>query len=103
MAAGTGREILGDAGLEEPWRAWRESRPVTAVLHFDTAAAGRSSIATLRAAAAHAERESVVGAYVAQAEAEQVIEQGRADLANLGSRQPGSLSPRVRLRRVLRC
>ena len=83
MAAGTGQEILGDAGLEEPWRAWRESRPATTILHFDTAAAGRSSIATLRAAAAHAERESVVGAYVAQAEAEQVIEQGRADLANL--------------------
>jgi pyridoxal 5-phosphate dependent beta-lyase len=37
----------------------------------------------MRAAAAHAERESVVGAYVAQAEAEPVIEQGRADIANL--------------------
>jgi len=80
---GAGREILSDAGLEEPWRAWRESRPATTVLHFDSAGAGRSSIATLRAAAAHAERESVVGAYVAQAEAEPVIEQGRADLANL--------------------
>jgi len=75
--------MLGDAGLEEPWRAWRRARPATTILHFDSAAAGRSSIATLRAAAAHAERESVVGAYVAQAEAEPVIEQGRADLANL--------------------
>jgi hercynylcysteine S-oxide lyase len=83
LAVGTGREILGDAGLEEPWRAWRRARPATTVLHFDSAAAGRSSIATLRATAAHAERESVVGAYVAQAEAEPVIKQGRATLANL--------------------
>jgi pyridoxal 5-phosphate dependent beta-lyase len=83
LAVGTGREILADARLEEPWRQWRESRPPARVLHFDTAAAGRSSIATLRAAAAHAERESVVGAYVAEAEAESVIEQGRGDLANL--------------------
>jgi hercynylcysteine S-oxide lyase len=80
---GTDRQSLGDATLEEPWREWRESRPAARVLHFDTAAAGRSSIATMRAAAAHAERESVVGAYVAQAEAEPVIEQGRADIANL--------------------
>lgn len=83
MAVGSDRESLRDAELAEPWRGWREARPAPRVLHLDTAAAGRSSIATLRAAAAHAERESVVGAYVAQAEAAPVIEQGRADLARL--------------------
>lgn len=78
-----GWEGFADVASAGLWRQWREARPATSVLHFDTAAAGRSSIATLRAAASHAERESVVGAYVAQAEAEPVIEQGRSDLASL--------------------
>jgi hercynylcysteine S-oxide lyase len=50
---------------------------------LDTAAAGRSSVATLRAAAAHAEREATLGAYVAQAEARPVLEQGREALGRL--------------------
>ena len=52
-------------------------------LHLDTAAAGRSSLATLAATAAHAEREATTGAYVAQEEAEPVLAEGRASLARL--------------------
>ncbi len=78
-----GPASFANAGPEEPWQRWREARPATTVLHLDTAAAGRSSITTLRAVASHAEREAVIGAYVAEADAEPVIEQGRADLASL--------------------
>jgi pyridoxal 5-phosphate dependent beta-lyase len=67
----------------EQWRRFRDHRPRTAFTHLDTAAAGRGSAATLRAVAAHAEREATVGAYVAQAEAEPVIDQGREELAVL--------------------
>lgn len=65
------------------WRGFREARPVLRVVHLDSAAASRASVATLRAVAAHAELEAETGAYVAQASAWPVIEQGRADLAGL--------------------
>ena len=52
-------------------------------VHLDSAAAGRSSTATLAATAGHAEREAAVGAYVAAAQAAPVLEQGRAELARL--------------------
>ena len=52
-------------------------------MHLDTAAAGRSSLATLAATAAHAEREAMAGAYVAAAEAAPVLAAGRAELARL--------------------
>src|SRR5439155_781696 len=68
----------GTAGsLAEPWRRWHRQRPPAQVLHLDSAAAGRCSTATLRAAAAHAEREAAVGAYVAEAEAQPVLESSR--------------------------
>jgi pyridoxal 5-phosphate dependent beta-lyase len=51
--------------------------------HLDAAAAGLSSMATLRATAGHAEREAVIGGYVAQAEAAPVLDEGRAALAAL--------------------
>jgi pyridoxal 5-phosphate dependent beta-lyase len=53
------------------------------VIHFDSAACGRSSAATRRAVAEHADREARTGGYVAQAEASDVIEKGRAGLAGL--------------------
>lgn len=62
------------------------------MLHLDSAAAGRSSGATLAAAAAHAEREAVRGAYVAQAEAAPVLDAGRADLAALLGVPPAGLA-----------
>jgi hercynylcysteine S-oxide lyase len=65
------------------WSWWRERRPPAPRLHLDTAAAGRSSLATLAATAAHAEREAATGAYVAAAEAAPVLAEGRAELARL--------------------
>ena len=65
------------------WSWWRERRPSAGPLHLDTAAAGRSSLATLAAAAAHAEREATIGAYVAQEEAGPLLAEGRASLARL--------------------
>ena len=65
------------------WRWWRERRLPAEVIHLDSAAAGRSSRATLAAAAAHAEREATVGAYVAMAEVESLLYEGQAGLAGL--------------------
>ena len=65
------------------WAWWRDRRLPAQVLHLDSAAAGRSSAATMAAAAAHAEREAVRGAYVARAEAAPVLDAGRAGLAAL--------------------
>ena len=73
---------MGDASAAD-WSWWRERRLPAAGLHLDTAAAGRSSRATVAAAAAHAEREATVGAYVAQAEAAPVLAEGQARLAGL--------------------
>jgi hercynylcysteine S-oxide lyase len=68
---------------EGAWGWWRERRLPAQLVHLDSAAAGRSSTATLAATAAHAEREVTRGAYVAQAEAAPVLEAGRAELAGL--------------------
>jgi len=68
---------------EGAWGWWRERRLPAELVHLDSAAAGRSSTATLAATAAHAEREAARGAYVAQAEAAPVLDAGRAELAGL--------------------
>ncbi len=75
-------DALAGQGASD-WGWWRDRRPPAARLHLDTAAAGRSSRATLAAAAAHAEREAIAGAYVAQEEAGPVLAAGRAVLAGL--------------------
>jgi hercynylcysteine S-oxide lyase len=69
--------------VAEDWGWWRERRLPAERVHLDTAAAGRSAVATLRATAAHAEREATVGAYVAQAEVGPLLDEGRAELARL--------------------
>jgi pyridoxal 5-phosphate dependent beta-lyase len=74
------------------WGWWRERRLPAELLHLDTAAAGRSSRATLAATAAYAERETVRGAYVAQAEAAPVLDAGRAELARLLAVPPAGLA-----------
>jgi hercynylcysteine S-oxide lyase len=84
--------VLPGQPLTEPWLDWRGRRPSAQRIHLDTAAAGRASAATLAAAAAHAEQEAVMGAYVAQAEAAPVLEQGRADLAGLLGVPAGGLA-----------
>jgi hercynylcysteine S-oxide lyase len=80
------------SAAESGWQDWRGRRPAPRGIHFDTAAAGRSSRATLAATAAHAEREAVAGAYVAQSEAALVLEQGRGDLAQLLGMPSGALA-----------
>ena len=75
--------IGADHPADAQWRWWRERRLPAQRIHLDSAAAGRSSRATLAATAAHAEREAVTGAYVAAAEAEPVLAEGRAGLARL--------------------
>jgi hypothetical protein len=54
----TGADDQADA----QWRWWRERRLPAERIHLDSAAAGRSSRATLAATAAHAEREATTGA-----------------------------------------
>jgi pyridoxal 5-phosphate dependent beta-lyase len=73
---------VADQG-DPQWRWWRERRVPAELIHLDSAAAGRSSTATLAATAGHAEREAAVGAYVAAAQAAPVLAAGRAELARL--------------------
>ncbi len=84
-------EPLRDQADQE-WRWWRERRAPAERLHLDSAAAGRSSAATLAATAAHAEREAATGAYVAAAEAAPVLARGRAELARLLGVPPAGLA-----------
>jgi pyridoxal 5-phosphate dependent beta-lyase len=76
----------------DSWRLFTEHRPATPFTHLDTAACGRSTRATLRAVASHAEREATAGAYVAAAEAEAVLVRGRADLAGLLGAEPDGIA-----------
>ena len=69
--------------LDSAWQEWSRRRPDPQVMHLDTAAAGRSSLAVRQAVGDFARREAVVGAYVAEAEAAEVLAAGRADLAAL--------------------
>jgi hercynylcysteine S-oxide lyase len=91
----------------EPWRLFSTHRPDTTFTHLDTAAAGRCSVETLRAVAAHAEREAVTGAYVAADEASSTIDSGRAALAELFGVEPGGIafteSATASLAVLLRC
>lgn len=76
----------------EPWLTWHAQRHPAQLLHLDTAAAGRCSSATLRATAEHAEREAARGAYVAEAEAQPLLEAGRAELARMLGVPPAGLA-----------
>lgn len=64
-------------------QTWRASRPPAGLLHLDSAAAGRSSRAVLRAVAGHAALEAERGGYVAEVLAATTVERARADLASL--------------------
>jgi pyridoxal 5-phosphate dependent beta-lyase len=69
--------------LAPVWQQWADRRPNPRVLHLDTAAAGRMSVAVRRAVADHLDREAQSGAYIAEGEAAGAIAEGRADLAAL--------------------
>jgi pyridoxal 5-phosphate dependent beta-lyase len=76
----------------DPWRLFRDNRPLSTYVHLDSAAAGRSSRKALSTVAAYAEREAVAGAYVAAAEAARVIAAGRTSLAELLGVEPGGIA-----------
>jgi pyridoxal 5-phosphate dependent beta-lyase len=69
--------------LPRLWQHWREQRPPTRGIHVDSAAAGRSSFATIQAVTDHLHLEAEVGAYIAQASADAVLTALRGDVANL--------------------
>ena len=63
--------------------AWTALRTESPMLHVDTAACGRTSVATRKAVTEHLELEAQLGGYVAEAEAEPEIETGRRLLGEL--------------------
>jgi hercynylcysteine S-oxide lyase len=76
-------DLPGSGAGEQRWSAWTRRRPPAKGPFFDNAAAGRSSLAVLRATADHAELEASVGAYVAEEQAAPQLAAGRAELAAL--------------------
>ena len=65
------------------WTDWRAARPPTDVLHLDSAAFGRSSLATLSATSQHALVEAELGGYVAEERAEAHLAVLHRDVAGL--------------------
>ncbi|WP_448626048.1 ergothioneine biosynthesis PLP-dependent enzyme EgtE [Geodermatophilus sp. URMC 64] len=68
-------EDLGDS--------WRAARPRPAGRHLDSAACSRQSSRALDAAAHHARHEAELGGYVAEATADDLLQQGRSVLGGL--------------------
>lgn len=62
---------------------WVDERLTCGVLHLDVAACGRVSQAVLDAEVAHLRLEAELGGYVAQAQAEPLVQTGRAALARM--------------------
>jgi pyridoxal 5-phosphate dependent beta-lyase len=63
--------------------AWRSARPRPAGRHLDSAACSRQSSRVLEAVAHHARHEAELGGYVAEATAEDLLQQGRSVLGGL--------------------
>lgn len=63
--------------------AWTALRTDTPMLHVDTAACGRTSVATRAAVTEHLELEAQLGGYVAEAEASEATETARRLLGEL--------------------
>jgi pyridoxal 5-phosphate dependent beta-lyase len=74
-----------DAGLPHPdlGDAWRAARPRAAGRHLDSAACSRQSNRVLEAVAHHARHEAELGGYVAEAAADDLLQQGRSVLGGL--------------------
>jgi pyridoxal 5-phosphate dependent beta-lyase len=68
-------EDLGDT--------WRKARPRPAGRHLDSAASSRQSHRALEAAAHHARHEAELGGYVAEAAADDLLQQGRSVIGGL--------------------
>lgn len=63
--------------------AWRKARPRPAGRHLDSAASSRQGSRALEAAAHHARHEAELGGQVAEAAAEDLLQQGRSVLGGL--------------------
>ena len=75
-----------DAALlphEDLAAAWRKARPRPAGRHLDSAAMSRQSHRVLEAAAHHARHEAELGGYVAEATADDLLQQGRSVIGGL--------------------
>ena len=68
---------------EDLGQSWRTVRPRPAGRHLDSAACSRQSHRVLEAAAHHARHEAELGGYVAEATADDLLQQGRSVLAGL--------------------
>ena len=77
-------ETLGPALVHEDLgAAWRSARPRPAGRHLDSAACSRQSSRVLEAVAHHARHEAELGGYVAEATAEDLLQQGRSVIGGL--------------------
>ena len=75
---------LGPALVHEDLgAAWRSARPRPAGRHLDSAACSRQSSRVLEAVAHHARHEAELGGYVAEATAEDLLQQGRSVIGGL--------------------
>lgn len=63
--------------------AWRQARPRPAGRHLDSASSSRQGSRALEAAAHHARHEAELGGYVAEAAAENLLQQGRSVIGGL--------------------
>ncbi|CAA9228292.1 MAG: aminotransferase, class V [uncultured Blastococcus sp.] len=68
---------------EDLGASWRKARPRPAGRHLDSAASSRQSHQALEAAAHHSRHEAELGGYVAQAIAEDLLQQGRSVIGGL--------------------
>jgi hercynylcysteine S-oxide lyase len=68
---------------EDLGAAWRKARPRPAGRHLDSAASSRQSHRALEAAAHHARHEAELGGYVAEATADDLLQQGRSVIGGL--------------------
>jgi pyridoxal 5-phosphate dependent beta-lyase len=68
---------------EDLGASWRSIRPRPAGRHLDSAAMSRQSHRALEAAAHHARHEAELGGYVAEATADDLLQQGRSVLGGL--------------------
>lgn len=66
-----------------PTSEWIAARSPTSIVHLDVAGSGRPSREVLDAEIAHLHREALLGAYVAQEQAEPVVDAGRGALATM--------------------
>ncbi|MGY1723951.1 ergothioneine biosynthesis PLP-dependent enzyme EgtE [Blastococcus sp. SYSU DS0533] len=69
--------------LDELGAAWRKARPRPAGRHLDSAACSRQSHRVLEATSHHARHEAELGGYVAEATADDLLQQGRSVLGGL--------------------